>query len=91
MIIAGFVAALGVVVAAETPGAAAAKWRYVVPPPGDAFESPPLRSIALASAKPEDLIVKVAFRGSRQRYAQLRYGSPSSVRVTIVLDELGRG
>ena len=35
--------------------------------------------------------MKVTFRGSRQRYAQLRYGSPSSVRVTIVLDEIGRG
>jgi len=91
MIIAGFVAALGVAVAAEAPGAAPATWRYVVPPPGDSFENPPLRSIGLASAKPEDLIVKVAFRGSRQRYAQLRYGSPSSVRVTIVLDEFGRG
>ena len=48
-------------------------------------------SIGLASEKPEDLLVKVTFRGSRQRYAQLRYGSPSSVRVTIVLDEIGRG
>ena len=36
-------------------------------------------------------MVKVKYRGARQRYAQLRYGSPSSVRVTIVLDEIGRG
>jgi hypothetical protein len=90
MIIAGLMAALGVTVAADA-GAAPAAWRYVVPPPGDSFESPPLRSIGLASEKPEDLIVKVTFRGRRQRYAQLRYGSPSSVRVTIVLDEIGRG
>ena len=66
-------------------------WRYVVPPPGDAFESPPLRAIGLSSEKPDDVNVKVAFRGSRQRYAQLRYGSPSSIRITIVLDEIGRG
>ena len=90
MIIAGLVAALGVAVA-TVAGAAPTTWRYVVPPPGDPFESPPLRSIGLASEKPEDLIVKVTFRGSRQRYARLRYGSPSSVRMTIVLDEIGRG
>ena len=54
MIIAGLIAALGVAVAADA-GAAPAAWRYVVPPPGDAFESPPLRSIGLASEKPEDL------------------------------------
>ena len=35
--------------------------------------------------------MKAKFRGSRQRYAQLRYGSPSSVRITLVLDELARG
>ena len=40
MIIAGLVTALGVAAAAQ---AAPAPWRYVVPPPGDAFESPPLR------------------------------------------------
>ncbi|HZW31240.1 MAG TPA: hypothetical protein VFF52_11065 [Isosphaeraceae bacterium] len=90
MIIAGLMAALGVAVIAD-PGAAPAAWRYVVPAPGDAFESPPLRALGLASEKPEDLVVKVAFRGSRQRYAQLRYGSPSSVRVTVVLDEIGPG
>ena len=51
----------------------------------------PLCAIGLTTEKPEDVIVKVTFRGSRQRYAQLRFGSPSSVRVTIVLDEVGRG
>ena len=48
-------------------------------------------SIGLSTEKPDDVNVKVAFRGSRQRDAQLRYGSPSSLRVTIVLDEIGRG
>ncbi len=90
MIIAGLVTALGLAASADA-GPAPAAWRYVVPPPGDAFVSPPLRSIGLSTEKPDDVHVKVAFRGSRQRYAQLRYGSPSSVRVTIVLDEIGRG
>src|SRR5262249_58696938 len=31
------------------------------------------------------------YRGTRRRYAQLRYGSPGSVRVTVVLDEAGPG
>jgi hypothetical protein len=90
MIIAGLIAALFAAAAPET-GAAPAAWRYVVPPPGDPFESPPLHAIALATEKPDDLIVNVSFHGRRQRFAQLRYGSPSSVRVAIVLDEISRG
>jgi hypothetical protein len=65
--------------------------RFVVPPPGDPFEHPPLRSLALDVSKPDDLIEKVAYRGKRRRYAQLRYGSANSVRVTVVLDEAGAG
>ena len=90
MFVAGLIAVVGAAIGANA-GDASATWRYVVPPPGDSLESPPLRTIGLATEKPDDVIVKVKFRGSRQRYAQLRFGSPSSVRVTIVLDELGRG
>ena len=46
MIIAGLIAVLGMAAAADA-GDAPAAWRYVVPPPGDSFESPPLRSIGL--------------------------------------------
>jgi catechol 2,3-dioxygenase-like lactoylglutathione lyase family enzyme len=70
---------------------AAVQWRYVTPPAGDSFEHAPLRALGLVSERPEDLVVKVDFRGTRQRYAQIRYGSPSSVRVTVVLDEIARG
>src|SRR5262249_46026048 len=69
--------------------AAEGGWRYVVPPPGDAFEHAPLRALALADRKPADVVEEVNYRGTRRRYAQLRYGSPSSVRVTIVVDEIG--
>jgi hypothetical protein len=64
-------------------------WRYVVPPPGDPFEHAPLRAVPLSETKPADVVEEVAYRGSRRHYAQLRYGSPSSVRVTVVLDEIG--
>jgi hypothetical protein len=53
--------------------------------------APPLRSIGLSRETPEDLIVKVNFRGERPRHAQLRFGSPSSVRVAVVLDQIGKG
>jgi hypothetical protein len=90
MIVIGLVIATGIA-AARCAEAAPAAWQYVIPPSGSPFESPPLRAIGLSGEKPEDLVVKVSFRGSRQRYAQLRYGSPNSVRVTIVLDETSPG
>jgi hypothetical protein len=73
-----------------TPPPSAA-WRFVAPPPGDPFEHPPWRAISLSSAKPEDVVEKTAYRGRRRRYAQLRYGSPGSTRVTVVVDEVGPG
>jgi hypothetical protein len=66
-------------------------WHFVVPAAGDPFEHPPLRALPLSDSKPEDVLEKVAYRGGRRRYAQLRYGSPGSVRVTVVLDETGPG
>ena len=59
---------------------AGAGWRFVIPVAGDPFEHPPLRALVLADRKPEDVVEKVDYRGRRQRYAQLRYGSPSSIR-----------
>ena len=68
-------------------------WRFVLPAPGDPFEHAPFRALVLGREKPEDLIEKVAYRGdpARRRYAQIRFGSPGSIRVTVVLDEVGPG
>jgi hypothetical protein len=66
---------------------AADAWRFVLPGPDDPFEHPPMRALALSRIKPEDLVEKVRYRGARQRYAQIRYGSPGSIRITVVLDE----
>ena len=59
--------------------------------PGDPFEHPPFRALVLSREKPEDVSEKVAYRGTSRRYAQIRFGSPGSIRVTVVLDEVGPG
>ena len=68
-------------------------WRYVVPAPGDPFEHAPFRALVLSREKPEELIEKVAYRGepARRRYARIRFGSPSSTRVTVVVDTAASG
>jgi hypothetical protein len=68
--------------------AAAEPWRYVLPPPGDPFEHPPMRALGLSPERPEDIKELVRYRGDRRRYAQIRFGSPGSIRVTVVLDEV---
>jgi hypothetical protein len=80
---------------AETgaPAARSASWHFVLPAAGEPFESAPYRALTMSREKPEDLIERVAYRGvpARRRYAQIRFGSPSSIRVTVVLDEVGPG
>jgi len=68
-------------------------WRFVLPSPGDPFEHAPFRALVLSRVKPEELIEKVTYRGdpARRRYAQLRFGSPSSTRVTVVVDTVATG
>jgi hypothetical protein len=66
-------------------------WRFVLTAPGDPFEHPPFRALVLSRDKPEGLIEKASYRGAHRRYAQVRFGSPGSVRVTVVLDEAGPG
>ncbi|HEV3022904.1 MAG TPA: hypothetical protein VGX76_10565 [Pirellulales bacterium] len=63
-------------------------WRYLLAEPGAEHEHPPLRAIPLASEKPDDLRELAEYRGSERRYAQIRYGSPNSKRVAIVLDRV---
>ena len=63
-------------------------WKYVLPSTGEVHEHPPLRALALSSDRPEDLKEKVTYRGAQRRYAQIRYGSPGSIRVAVVLDQV---
>lgn len=66
-------------------------WHFVLPPAGDPFEHPPFRALGLTREKPDGVAEKVAYSGRGRRYAQLRFGSPGSVRVSVVLDDLAPG
>ncbi|HVC95095.1 MAG TPA: hypothetical protein VND64_15470 [Pirellulales bacterium] len=76
---------------ATDPLPAGDAWRYVMPEPGAEHEHPPLRAIPLASEKPDDLKELAEYRGGERRYAQIRFGSPGSKRVAIVLDRVSPG
>src|SRR6516164_4038174 len=74
------------------PGDADARsWRFVLPAPGEAFEHPPFRALVLSRDKPDDVAEKISYRGKHRRYAQVRFGSAGSVRVTVVIDGVGPG
>src|SRR5262249_24668737 len=77
----------------KPPSPSLSGWRFVLPVPGDPFEHAPFRALVLGRERPEDLVEKAAYRGdpARRRYAQIRFGSPGSIRVTVVLDEVGPG
>jgi hypothetical protein len=73
----------------------AGEWKYVVPAANDPAASavyPVAQALFLYTTRPEDLQDEDApYRGKARRYAQLRYGSLSSVRVAFVIDELEDG
>jgi hypothetical protein len=76
------VAAFVTIAASVTAGETA--WKYVA---DDAFR-PLFRTISLSAAKPEDLREDIVYRGKVRKYAQIRYGSESSKRVVVVIDEV---
>jgi hypothetical protein len=80
---------------AKSQGDSAARsgWRYVLPAPGDPFDHAPFRALVLTRERPEELVENATYRGekSRRRFGRIRFGSPSSTRVTIVLDETPDG
>jgi len=77
----------GIAGAADREKKAPAIWRYVAESAEPGFERPSLQKLACSDERPEDIVEKVAFRGTKRLYAQLRYGTPNSNRVTIVIDE----
>src|SRR5262249_39006342 len=79
------------VASGSSMGQAQTLWCYVPPAAGEAMEHAPFHPLLLTQEKPGDLIEVVPYRGTRRLYAQLRYGSPNSTRVAVVLDETGPG
>lgn len=63
---------------------AQSRWTYVVPE-SEAFPSPPVRGHWLDSRRPEDVRLSLETAATGARYVQVRYGSPDSVRVTIMV------
>ena len=86
--IAGLLVLGGLVSDVAVPGVAA-DWKYVVPAAKSEQFPPIFRAVFLSDERPVNLTEQLEYRGTRRRYAQLRYGSPNSVRVTIVLDQRG--
>ena len=52
------------------------------------MEHPPLRELSLSEKKPPDLKESAHYRGSKQRYAEFRFGAVGSTLVTVVLDSV---
>ena len=55
------------------------------------MEHPPFHPVPLTEEAPTDVSHEVTYRGTRRLYAQLRYGTPDSRRVAVVVDEVGPG
>lgn len=66
-------------------------WQYVDTTADTGFSRPVSRSFTMTPEPPEDLEVQATWRGSKQWYAQVRYGNEASVRVTFVIDETSPG
>lgn len=66
------------------PLLADATWQYVP----DSDVRPVAVSWDTSPTPPDDVSLHVSFRGDQQRYAQLRYGSENSRRITVVTDRL---
>lgn len=63
---------------------AESRWDYVVPDSNE-FPAPPVRGFWLDHRQAEDVTLKLDIDATGARYVQVRYGSPGSVRVAIML------
>jgi hypothetical protein len=75
---------------APTPerGSQYASARYVVPAPDSPHEHAPLRALATSDDKPAGVKIEVKPQG-RMRYAQITFGSPGSLPITLAVDDVG--
>ncbi len=64
-----------------------ADWRYVGESTEPGFDRPPLQKLPLADELPDNVAENVTYHGTKRRYGLVRYGTPNSTRVTVVIDE----
>ena len=65
----------------------ASDWRYVVPArSGEPHLELPFRALPISTRPPADVEVRIRFGKGTQWFTQLRYGSPGTVRVAVVVD-----
>ncbi|HEY2252507.1 MAG TPA: hypothetical protein VGH74_15645 [Planctomycetaceae bacterium] len=77
--------------AADPAPKPAANWRYVAESGEPGFDRPPLQKLPLANELPDNVAENVNYAGSKRKYALVRYGTPNSTRVTVVVDERADG
>jgi len=65
-----------------------AEARYVVPAPDSPHEHAPLRALATSDDKPAGVKIEIKPQG-RMRYAQITFGSPGSLPITLAVDDVG--
>lgn len=75
--------------AEDEHGSEPSAWKYTASEAGDDFEHPPLQPLRLAEEMPDEVRETAGYRGTKRLYALIRYGSPDSKRVVVVVDELG--
>lgn len=80
-------AGIGLSAAAARADDSDPSWRYVVPKREEAGFAPPAAVVPLLEARSEAIKSEPPAGSGRRRYALLRYGSPSSSLLPIVLDE----
>ncbi len=74
--------------AAPGPAAQSApEWQYVSESHEPGFDRPPLQKLPLTDELPENVVENISYRGTKRKYALVRYGTPNSTRVTVVVDE----
>jgi hypothetical protein len=86
-----FWALAGAGFADDRPSKAEAEWKYVAESAEQGFDRPAMQKVPLVDELPDNVREEVAYRGTKRKYALVRYGTPNSTRVTVVVDERADG
>jgi hypothetical protein len=67
------------------------QWKYVAETADPGFDRPVMQKVPLLDELPDNLRENIAYRGTKRKFALVRYGTPNSTRVTVVIDERADG